>query len=236
MNIRLKPSRNQLLALLPDHEIEDIIVSLELTELPRGLVLADAGQKIDYVYFPFSGIGSVVTISEQGQRAEAGMFGCEGFSPTSAGVGGAISVHQVVMQVAGEGLRIPILETKQAVASHPVFSSVLARFIQTFATQVSFTALCNANLQVDRRLARWLLMCHDRIEGDEIVLTHDFIAGMLAVRRPSVTTALHMLEGERLVRAERGRITVRDRSGLELYAGGAYGKPEEEYRRLLGSF
>lgn len=77
-------------------------------------------------------------------------------------------------------------------------------------------------------------MCHDRVDGNEIALTHEFISLMLAVRRPSVTTALHILEGQKLIRAERGRISVRDRVALERFAGDAYGKPEQEYRRLIG--
>ncbi len=116
----------------------------------------------------------------------------------------------------------------------PVFSNLLARYIQAFGSQISFTALSNAVHSIDERLARWLLMCHDRVDGDEIALTHEFISLMLAVRRPSVTTALHVLEGYKLIRSERGRITIRDRQALETFAGDAYGKPEQEYSRLIG--
>ena len=229
-------SRNRLLALLPETETQKIKPAFQPIDLPRGTVIVGADRPIDYVYFLCSGIGSVVTVSQEGQRAEAGMFGREGFSPTPAGVGGTVSIHEVLMQVAGHGFRIPIKATLEALPQNPVFANLLARFIQTFASQISYTALCNANYQVDERLARWLLMCHDRVDGDEIALTHDFISLMLAVRRPSVTNALHVLEGRKLVRTERGRITIRDRKGLEEFAGGAYGKPEEEYRRLLGVF
>ncbi|MBW6425413.1 Crp/Fnr family transcriptional regulator [Rhizobium sp. XQZ8] len=226
--------RNRLLALLPQNEIQHIASAVQPVELPRGIIIVGADCPIDHVYFLCSGIGSVVTISAEGQRAEAGMFGREGFSPTSAGVGGTISVHEVLMQVAGEGFRMSLQSIHTALTHNPVFANLLARFIQNFASQISYTALCNANYQVDERLARWLLMCHDRVDGDEIALTHDFISLMLAVRRPSVTNAIHILEGNKLVRAERGRITIRDRRGLEEFAGGAYGKPEEEYRRLIG--
>lgn len=198
------------------------------------MVRSDA--PIDYVYFPCAGIGSVVTISPEGHKAEAGMFGREGFAPTSAGVGGTISIHEVLMQMEGEGIRIPAQALTETLPRCPVFSNLLARFIQVFGSQISFTALSNAVHSVDERLARWLLMCHDRMEGNEIALTHEFISLMLAVRRPSVTTALHILEGQRLIRAERGRISIRDRSALENFAGDAYGKPEQEYRRLIGAF
>lgn len=229
-------TRNRLLARLPDDELQNISKQLEPVDLARGFHIAGADCLIDDVYFPCSGIGSVVTISADGQRAEAGMFGREGFSPMPAGVGGTISVHEVFMQVEGQGFRMPLHALLAVLPESPVFSNLLARFIQTFASQISYTALCNANCQVDERLARWLLMCHDRVDGDEISLTHEFISSMLSVRRPSITTALHILEGKKLVRAERGRITIRDRKGMEEFARSSYGKPEEEYRRLIGDF
>jgi len=228
--------QNRLLARLPDEEFANIMPALEEVPLHQGYVIVKADRPIDYVYFLCSGIGSVITVSSGRQRAEAGMFGREGFSPTSAGVGGTISVHEVLMQVEGHGYRMPLDATLAAIKHNPTFANLLARFIQTFASQISYTALSNVNYQIDIRLARWLLMSHDRVDGDEIGLTHDFISLMLGVRRPSVTTALHILEGKRLVRSERGRITIRDRKGMEEFAGDSYGRPEEEYRRLIGSF
>lgn len=228
--------RNRLIALLPDPEFEAVRIQLEPVALPKGLIIVEADHLIDYVYFPSSGIGSVFTVSANGHKAEAGMFGRDGFSPTSAGVGGTVSIHEVIMQVEGDGFRLPLSVVPSVLDANPVFANLLARFIQAFGSQMSFTALSNAVHSLDQRLARWLLMCHDRVDGDEIALTHEFISLMLAVRRPSVTTALHVLEGEKLIRAERGRITIRDRPSLRAFAGDAYGKPEEEYRRLIGDF
>ncbi|MCO5734014.1 Crp/Fnr family transcriptional regulator [Rhizobium sp. SSA_523] len=226
--------RNRLLYTLPEHEFEIIRPTLRPITLTKGFVIVEPDQPIDYVYFPFTGIGSVVTVSPEGHKAEAGMFGREGFSPTPAGVGGNVSIHEVIMQVEGEGVRIELDHLAELLKQCPVFANYLARFIQAFGSQISFTALSNAVHSIDERLARWLLMCHDRVDGDEIALTHEFISLMLAVRRPSVTTALHVLEGHKLIRAERGRITIRDRAALAAFAGDAYGKPEEEYRRLIG--
>lgn len=237
MNVSDHPaSRSRLLALLPPHEFASVTDALTPVDLPKGEVIASANGTIEYVYFLCSGIGSVVTASKDGQRSEAGMVGREGFCPTSAGVGGTISVHEVLMQVSGEAYRMPIDAVNDTLSANPIFANLLARFIQTFAAQISYTALCNANYQVDQRLARWLLMCHDRLDDDEISLTHDFVSLMLAVRRPSITNAFHVLEGMKLVVAERGRVTIRDRKGLEEFAGGAYGEPEAEYRRLIGPF
>ncbi|MFE1602636.1 Crp/Fnr family transcriptional regulator [Methylobacterium sp. ID0610] len=112
--------------------------------------------------------------------------------------------------------------------------NLLLRFVQVRGLQTNFTALSNAVHPIDERLARRLLMCHDRSPTNEMALTHDFLSLMLAVRRPSVTTALHVLEGNGFIRTERGHITIRDRRGLEEFAQDAYGRPEAEYRRLIG--
>lgn len=235
MHVSNHPSlRNRLLSLLPLAEFSSLVDDLEPVDLPRGEVIVTANGNIEHVYFLCGGIASVITASKDGHRAEAGMVGREGFCPTSAGVGGTISIHEVLMQVPGDAYRMPIGTTAKKLAGNPVFANVLGRFIQSFAAQISYTAMSNANYQLDQRLARWLLMCHDRVDGDEISLTHDFIALMLAVRRPSITNAFHILEGRKLVVAERGRATIRDRRGLEEFAAGAYGEPEDEYRRLIG--
>ena len=112
---------------------------------------------------------------------------------------------------------------------------MLLRFAYVTTVQASFTLLSNAVHQVDERLARWLLMCHDRLESDDIRLTHEFMSLMLAVRRPSVTNALHTLEGNGFIELTRGYVFIRNRRALEEFAGDAYGKPEAEYNRLLGS-
>jgi CRP-like cAMP-binding protein len=100
-------------------------------------------------------------------------------------------------------------------------------------TQAMHTAIANARGGIDRRLARWLLMAHDRIGGDTLPLTHEFLAVMLAVRRPGVTETLHILANQKIIRAERGQIVVLDRKGLERSAGDFYGVPEAQYRRLI---
>ncbi|GHC65992.1 Crp/Fnr family transcriptional regulator [Limoniibacter endophyticus] len=202
--------------------------------LPRGFVIASAGHDIDYVYFLSSGVASVVTVSANTKRAETGILGRDGFAPTAAGVGGTVSPHDILMQIDGDGFRIPAGALRSAITQYSCFANVLARYLQTLASQIAYTALCNINSQVDVRLARWLLMCHDRLDGDEIPLTHEFISSLLSVRRPSVTTAVHVLEGKRMIRNERGLIIIRDRAGLEEFVGDAYGAPEREFGRLIG--
>jgi CRP-like cAMP-binding protein len=123
---------------------------------------------------------------------------------------------------------------EQALDASPALRKLLSRYAQAMAIQTSFTALSNAVHNVEERSARWILMAHDRTDGDQIALTHDFLSIMLAVRRPSVTTALHALEGRHFIVSERALITIRDRAALESIAGDAYGTPEREYVRLVG--
>lgn len=123
---------------------------------------------------------------------------------------------------------------QQALEAVPSLRRLLNRYVQTFIVQAAFTSLANANHSIEPRLARWILMCHDRIDGDHIGLTHEFLALMLSVRRASITNALHELEGRLLIWSERSMVTVRDRAGLEEFVGDSYGRAEREYRRLIG--
>lgn len=226
--------RNRLLSLLPEADFALLRHHLEPVELPRQMVLAESNRRVDYAYFPESGIGSLVAMSPQGRIAEAGLFGFEGFSPTHVALGVDRSPLKVTVQVPGTGFRVRTdLLTATAQASRTLHD-LLTRYCHTVMVQISSTALSNAIHQIDERLARWLLMCHDRTEGDHIPITHEFIAQMLAVRRPSVTTALHVLEGNGLIRSERGFVTIRNRQALEDFGRDAYGLAEKEYERLIG--
>lgn len=225
--------RNYLLQLTDDAVFAELSPHLEPFEAERGMSLFEKGEPLDSFYFLDSGIGSVVATSPEDHEAESGLFGRDGFSPTSLMMGSDSSPYRCVIQVAGEGYRIAATKVRDIAAEHAEFQQLLLRFIEAQSVQTSFTALSNAIHHVDERLGRWLLMCHDRIDGDDIALTHEFLSLMLAVRRPSVTTALHTLEGNRFIRAERGCITIRDRAALEEFASDAYGRPEAEYERLL---
>ena len=140
----------------------------------------------------------------------------------------------IFMQVQGDGYRIATADLKQLLDQDADLKALLGRYMQALFVQSAFTSLSNAVQHIDERLARWILMCHDRTDGDEISLTHEFLSIMLAVRRPSVTTALHVLEGRKLIYSERGMVIVRDRAALEQFAKDAYGESEREYARLLG--
>jgi CRP-like cAMP-binding protein len=226
--------RNRLLAFMSADDFSLISPHLEFLALPRKFTLSEPNKIAGYSYFPEAGLGSIVATSAEGQQAEVGLFGFDGMTPTALVLEAETCPHAIFMQVAGDGYRVKSSALAEVVDASPSIRKLLSRYTQTMATQTAFTALSNAVHHVDERLARWILMCHDRTEGDEIALTHDFLSIMLAVRRPSVTTALHALEGNRLILAERGLITIRDREGLESFARDAYGQPEKEYLRLVG--
>jgi CRP-like cAMP-binding protein len=225
--------QNRLLAKLPAGEMTALLSHLEPVELPLGFRIVPAGQKIGHVYFLESGLGSIVTVSPRGHKAESGMFGWEGFAPTPPAVGFGQSLHEVIIQSPGHGHRIELQSLWTLLRSCAVLAGRLSRSLHNLATQVSYTALSNGVHKIDVRLARWLLMCQDRLGGDQIIITHDYIALMLAVRRPSVTTALHVLEGKGFIRSVRKLVVMINRRGMEEFAYDAYGDPEKEYRQLF---
>jgi CRP-like cAMP-binding protein len=122
---------------------------------------------------------------------------------------------------------------RSAMEKSRTLRATLLRFVHALAIQMANTALANSKVKVDARLARWLLMAHDRVDGDQVELTHEFLAVMLGVRRAGVTQAIQRLEERKLIRAARGRLTIRNRRGLEKAANGSYGVPEAEYTRLM---
>jgi CRP-like cAMP-binding protein len=226
--------RNRLLSRLDSKDFASLAEHLQPVDLPRGFLIVEANAIIESYYFMESGVASMVAASPDGLRAEIGLLGRDGVAPTAAILYADRVSFDIVIQVRGHGHRIASSALERALAGSINIRKVLAQFVQTLATQASYTALSNANHHVDERLARWILMCHDRVDDGKIALTHEYMAIMLAVRRPSVTTALHVLEGNGLIYADRGVITIRDRAGLESFAADAYGKPESEYARLFG--
>jgi hypothetical protein len=141
--------------------------------------------------------------------------------------------HQVVMQVAGPAFRMKVVALKDAMDVSASLRAILLRYTYYLLLEAAHASYVNARFKLDERLARWLLMAADRL-GPQLPLTHEFLANMLGVRRSGVTEALHLLEGESLISADRAHIVVRDRTGLEAHAGKAYGVPESEYSRLIG--
>jgi CRP-like cAMP-binding protein len=226
--------RNQLLSGLTETQLGVLAEHLEPVDLPVRMVLEAPDQPIEHVVFPASGITSIVAIGKGDKRIEAGLFGRDGMSGSVVLLGADRSPHETFVQVAGSGHRIEADALREAMRQEPAIRERFLLFIHASAIQVAQTALANGKQTMEARLARWILMCHDRMDGDEVMLTHEFLSLMLGVRRAGVTVSVHMLEGRGLIKATRGRIRILDRGALEAAADGGYGIPEAEYQRLLG--
>lgn len=168
------------------------------------------------------------------RRLEVGIYGREGMGSTAILLGDNQSPHEHFIQMAGSGFRLPADILLSAIKQSPSLNILLLKSLRCFQLQISQTALSNGNYSLNERLARWLLMCHDRVDGDEIKITHEFLGVMLAVRRSGVTLALQTFEGAKIIHAQRGCVIIRDRAMLEDIAGGSYGPAEAAYERLIG--
>jgi CRP-like cAMP-binding protein len=232
--LRNSPPPNQLLAALSPADLA--LLQPHLRDVALGLLkdLERPNRRIDAVYFPSIGIASVVAVQPDAGEIEIGLIGREGMSGSAIVLGGDQSPHSTYMQIAGEGQRIAVADLRRAMAASESLRVLLLKFVQVFMVQTAHTAITNARSRVDQRLARWILMAHDRSRDATLSLTHEFLALMLGVRRAGVTEALQNLKRQKLIGTGRNRITVLDRSGVERVAGGAYGVPEKEYRRLIG--
>jgi CRP-like cAMP-binding protein len=226
--------RNSLLQRLSPGDLALLEPHWERQELPIRRDFERPNRPVQAVYFIEAGICSVVA-GANGQKVEVGIIGREGMTGQIVVMGNDRSPNESYMQVAGEGLRLASTALRDAMNESETLRQMLLRYVQTFTMQASYTALANARGSIEERLARWLLMAHDRIEGDELPLNHEFLALMLGVRRAGVTVALHELASASLIGTKRNCITVLDREGLEETANGLYGTPEAEYKRLMGA-
>jgi CRP-like cAMP-binding protein len=210
---------------------------LERVELSEKQVLVHAGSSIETAWFLEVGIASYASVSTSGLHTGIGIVGHEGFVGWQALLGSHTSNYEVTVTTGGgSALLIAVDELMLAGRQSPRLSQRLMRFVQSFVVQLGQTVVSNLNDPVERRLARWLLMNHDRLQGDEIELSHAEVGEMLGVRRASVTDALHLLEGKGLIRSKRRRIAIRDRVGLRVAAGENYGMAEAAYAALIGPF
>jgi CRP-like cAMP-binding protein len=191
-------------------------------------------RRIDTVYFMEAGIASVVAVQTDKTQVEVGLIGSEGMTGTAVVLGGDQSPHSTYIQVAGEAQSIKADELRKAMRASDSLKSLLLKFVQVFMVQTTHTAISNARSHLDRRLARWILMAHDRTSDTTLPLTHEFLSLMLSVRRPGVTEALQSLRRQQLIENGRNKIVILNRNGIVKLAGPSYGVPEQEYRRLIG--
>jgi CRP-like cAMP-binding protein len=226
--------RNRLLAALPPADASLLKPALEKLALERRHVLEHPNKQIDHIYFPETCVVSVVALNGRDERIEVGLIGCEGMSGVTVVMGNHRSPNSTYIQIAGDALRIEAEVFRKILARSDALNNLFLRFAQVFMTQNAQTAVANGRAKLDQRLARWILMVHDRTVSDDVQLTHEFLSVMLGVRRASVTVALDGFEKRGLISARRGMITVLKRKDIEEASGSFYGVPEAEYERLIG--
>ena len=226
---------NAILGHLSDADRDLLRPHLEWLDLPVRHRLAEAGRPIDAVYFLEAGVASITTSVRHETPIEIGIVGREGVVNLPVVVGIDRSPSETYMQIHGAGLRIGIERLREAMAQSPTLTPILLRFVHVFMVQTASTVLANGRATIPERLARWLLMARDRVDGEGVALTHEFLATMLGVRRPGVTVALREFERRGFVDGGRGVIRILDRDALETSANGYYGTAEAEFERLFAT-
>jgi len=220
------------LAALSDDAMARVLPDLELVTLPLGTVLYESGSRQDHVYFPVSSIVSLLYLMEDGATAEMAVTGYEGIVGIALFMGGGSMPSRAVIQSGGRALRMSARAMQAEFERGETFHRALLRYTMSLITQMSQTAVCNRLHKLDQQLCRWLLLSHDRLQTDELIMTHDLIANMLGVRREGVTLAAGHLQRAGLIRYTRGRITILDRAGLEARVCECYHLIKKEGDRL----
>ena len=206
---------NSILAALPAHEYERIASSLTLVSLDLGQILYEPHEPIRHVYFPSTAVTSLVTILADGSTVESGVIGYSGMVGIPVILGAESSPCQALIQHSGDALMMEVEAFQNELRRGGQLQPLVLRFTHTLFTQVSQTAACNRLHTVEERLARWLLMMHDRVQKDDFMLTQEFIATMLGARRSGVTVAAGTLQSAGLISYKRGHIYILNRKALE---------------------
>jgi CRP-like cAMP-binding protein len=218
-----KAVSNVILCSLPDNEYDLLRPNLEPVDLPQYEILEEPSQKIEFTYFLNDGMTSLVALSRDGRSVEVGIVGKEGMVGMSLLAGLRMGTFRAIMQMAGNGVRVRSEIFQEILPSAPTLRSELSRFALMHGMQVAQIAACNRLHEVEQRLARWLLMCQDRIDGPSLPLTHEFLAQMLGTGRPSVSLAAGALENAGLIENLRGSVRILNRKSLEEAACECYG-------------
>lgn len=236
MNIPATPDHcsNQLLARLPESDYRSLLPHLEWIPCPLKSTFYQRDQPIEHVYFPLSGEHSVLAIMQNGTAVEVGTVGNEGFSTVDIIVGSEQSLETVTCQIAGEALKMPVAPFLAAIEGKTELRRLVFRYLQAYMAQVSQSVACNRLHTIEERFAKWLLMNHDRVPGDEIHITQEFLADMLGVHRPSVSLIARHFQQLGLIKYSRGSLTVLDRPGIEDASCECYGVVRRQFERALG--
>jgi len=224
---------NRLLGSLPPDEYERLRPSLREVSLSLGEVVYEFGGQLDYVFFPTTSIVSLLYTMENGSSAEMGLTGNDGVVGIALFMGGGTMPNRAVVQSAGGALRMKAKVLQDEFALGGRFQQLLLRYTQALITQISQTAVCNRLHSVEQQLCRWLLLSHDRVKTDELIMTQELIADMLGVRREGVTVAAGRLQDAGAISYVRGHIQILDRKKLEETVCECYRVVRDEFNRLL---
>ena len=229
-----EPVENRLLAALPAAEYERLRPNLRPVLFSLGEVVYEFGGQLDYVFFPTTSIVSLLYTMENGSSAEMGLTGNDGVVGIALFMGGGTMPNRAVVQSAGGALRMKAKVLQDEFARGGKLQQLLLRYTQALITQISQTAVCNRLHSVEQQLCRWLLLSHDRLKTNELVMTQELIADMLGVRREGVTVAAGRLQDDGAISYVRGRIQILDRDKLEATVCECYHVVKDEVDRLLG--
>ena len=230
------PFENLFLAAVPPKDMEILRPHLRTVELRQGLVLADPGEKVEEILFVESGMISITTTMEDGAAIELASLGKEAVVGCLAALGTHRANARAVVQIAGSGLRISAADYRALMPRSDVFLRIVLLSNELSMAQMQQTAACNALHSAERRMCRWIIQVRDRVGDDVLRLTHDFVAQMLAVRRPTVTLIAQELQNAGLIRYRRGEITILDYAGLERAACECVDALRLKTKRVVGDF
>ncbi len=214
--------KNVILLNIPAREFTLLRTHLEPVDLPPQLILAEPGENIDYAYFLNEGLASLVVLTSDGRSVEVAIVGSEGLVGTPLAVGIDRGPYRAIMQIGGSGLRIKSKSLENALQHSPELRLVLNRFVLIQGLQIAQIAACNRLHEIEQRLARWLLMCQDRVDSDLLPVTHEFLAQMLGTGRPSVSLAAGILQRAGMIENLRGTVKILNRKALEASACECY--------------
>ncbi len=225
---------NRILSSLPPDEYERILPDLKLVPLKFRISLHEPGDTMPYVYFPNMGVISMLTVLENGDAVEIATIGNEGMTDLSVFLGLDASDSRLLIQVPGTAMRMESHRFREHVENIPILRTLLGYYAVSLFALVSQSAACNRMHPIVERCARWLLMTHDRVDATVFPMTHNFLAEMLGVRRPSVSVAAETLQDAGLITYRRGKVSVLDRAGLEAASCECYQLIRERFDRLPG--
>jgi CRP-like cAMP-binding protein len=231
-NIATPLSENRLLATLSVEEFERLAPHIKTVSLSLSQILFRPDERIDYVYFPTRSIVSLLTELEDGGGMEVGIVGREGMVGISAILGGS-ETKVATVQGQGEAARISADKLLEEFQRSGMLQRALLRYTHALMAQISQSVVCNARHNIEGRLARWLLMYHDRLDSDEFELTHEFMANMLGVRRAGISEIAGKLQEKGFIRYQRGHVVILDRAGLEHFTCECYPVVKEKFENFL---